>query len=131
VDRRGDLVAVVPNPFTGAMGLGPGLASDGRGGMVRVSAATRSFAQEPWDLGHIDGSGKTLDSGPEHRRCNRATVHTSAGADRDSRNRRHAQRPLQKRRRRGRRTVESEEVVKCGSANKADVTDSTSAAITS
>ena len=24
-----------------------------------------------WDLGHLDGSGKTLYQGPEHRRCNR------------------------------------------------------------
>lgn len=24
-----------------------------------------------WDLGHIDGSNKTLYQGPEHRRCNR------------------------------------------------------------
>jgi hypothetical protein len=26
-----------------------------------------------WDLGHVDGSGKTLYAGAEHRRCNRAT----------------------------------------------------------
>jgi hypothetical protein len=26
-----------------------------------------------WDLGHVDGSGKTLYSGPEHRSCNRRT----------------------------------------------------------
>jgi hypothetical protein len=26
-----------------------------------------------WDLGHVDGSGKSLYSGPEHRFCNRRT----------------------------------------------------------
>jgi hypothetical protein len=25
----------------------------------------------PWDLGHVDGSGKTMYQGPEHRKCNR------------------------------------------------------------
>jgi hypothetical protein len=29
---------------------------------------------EFWDLGHVDGSGKTLYLGPEHRGCNRATA---------------------------------------------------------
>ena len=29
--------------------------------------------REPWDLGHVDGSGKRMYAGPEHRRCNRAT----------------------------------------------------------
>jgi len=28
---------------------------------------------EPWDLGHVDGD-RTQHSGPEHRRCNRATA---------------------------------------------------------
>jgi hypothetical protein len=27
----------------------------------------------PWDLGHVDGSGKSQYAGPEHRRCNRQT----------------------------------------------------------
>jgi hypothetical protein len=26
-----------------------------------------------WDLGHVDGSGKSLYSGPEHQKCNRQT----------------------------------------------------------
>ena len=28
----------------------------------------------PFDLGHVDGSGKTQYQGVEHRRCNRATA---------------------------------------------------------
>jgi hypothetical protein len=28
---------------------------------------------EPWDVGHVDGSERTVISEPEHRRCNRAT----------------------------------------------------------
>jgi hypothetical protein len=28
---------------------------------------------EPWDLGHVDGTGKRQYSGPEHRKCNRQT----------------------------------------------------------
>jgi hypothetical protein len=29
--------------------------------------------QHKWDLGHVDGSGKTLYAGPEHASCNRRT----------------------------------------------------------
>jgi hypothetical protein len=28
----------------------------------------------PWDLGHVDGSGKTMYQGPEHRKCNRGVA---------------------------------------------------------
>lgn len=29
---------------------------------------------QPWDLGHVPGSGKQLYRGPEHRDCNRDTA---------------------------------------------------------
>jgi len=45
-----------------------------KAGIVRCARCGELIEpREPWDLGHFDGSGKTLYSGPEHRRCNRAT----------------------------------------------------------
>jgi hypothetical protein len=43
-------------------------------GLVRC-ARCLEFIQpdQPWDLGHVDGSERKLISGPEHRSCNRAT----------------------------------------------------------
>jgi hypothetical protein len=43
-------------------------------GLVRC-ARCLEFIQpdQPWDLGHVDGSERKLISGPEHRGCNRAT----------------------------------------------------------
>jgi hypothetical protein len=44
--------------------------------MIRCArAAARSSNPElPWDLGHVDGTERTVYSGPEHRRCNRQTA---------------------------------------------------------
>jgi hypothetical protein len=44
---------------------------------------TRIMPGEPWDLGHRDGSGKRVYSGPEHRRCNRATERHGVEGDRN------------------------------------------------
>jgi hypothetical protein len=44
-------------------------------GMVRCARCGELIKPgEPFDLGHVDGSGKTLYSGIEHRKCNRATA---------------------------------------------------------
>jgi hypothetical protein len=43
-------------------------------GMVRWARCGDLITpDEPWDLGHVDGTERTVHSGPEHRRCNRAT----------------------------------------------------------
>jgi hypothetical protein len=43
-------------------------------GMVRCArCGERILPGEAWDLGHLDGTERTLYSGPEHRRCNRTT----------------------------------------------------------
>lgn len=36
---------------------------------------------QPWDLGHVPGSGKRLYAGPEHSRCNRSTANERGAAD--------------------------------------------------
>ena len=49
-----------------------------RTGTVRCARCGKPIRpDEPWDLGHIDGTINTPNpqwSGPEHRRCNRATA---------------------------------------------------------
>jgi hypothetical protein len=43
-------------------------------GVVRCARCGEPIkAGDDWDLGHLDGSNRTVFSGPEHRRCNRAT----------------------------------------------------------
>ena len=43
-------------------------------GMVRCARCGELIAPgSPWDLGHVDGTVRRVYSGPEHRRCNRAT----------------------------------------------------------
>ena len=51
-----------------------------RGGVMCARCGREIVPGSPWDLGHVDGSGKGEYSGPEHRRCNRR-----AGARRGNR----------------------------------------------
>jgi len=42
-------------------------------GLVRCARCSELIEpNEPWDLGHVDGTERTVYSGAEHRRCNRA-----------------------------------------------------------
>jgi hypothetical protein len=41
------------------------------GGAVCARCGLPIVPGTPWDLGHVDGSGKTMYQGPEHRGCNR------------------------------------------------------------
>jgi hypothetical protein len=51
-----------------------GIAPMVEAGMVRCARCGQIIEPgTPWDLGHIDGTERTIYSGPEHRRCNRAT----------------------------------------------------------
>jgi hypothetical protein len=44
-------------------------------GMVRCARCADLIQPgEPWDLGHVDGTERTVYSGPEHRRCNPPAV---------------------------------------------------------
>jgi hypothetical protein len=51
-----------------------GIAEQVEAGLVRCARCGELIAAgEPWDLGHVDGSDRTVYSGPEHQWCNRAT----------------------------------------------------------
>jgi hypothetical protein len=42
--------------------------------MVRCARCGELIAPgQKWDLGHVDGTERTVYSGPEHRMCNRQT----------------------------------------------------------
>jgi hypothetical protein len=51
------------------------VAKEVKAGIVRCARCDELIQPgEPWDLGHADGTNQQVYSGPEHRRCNRATA---------------------------------------------------------
>lgn len=50
---------------------------------LRVGTTTEVLPGEPWDLGHVPGSGKQAYAGPQHRRCNRDTTNQRSTSDPD------------------------------------------------
>jgi hypothetical protein len=75
VDKRSGLAAVMPNLRERAhRARRRRWAPLVEAGVVRCTRCGELIRPgEPWDLGHVDGSERTVYSGPEHRRCNRAT----------------------------------------------------------
>jgi hypothetical protein len=65
----------VPNPYGNTHQLRRrGIAPLVEAGLVNCARCGKRIKPgDPWDLGHIDGSNQEVYSGPEHRRCNRAT----------------------------------------------------------
>ena len=44
-----------------------------KGDVICARCRRPILPQQKWDLGHVDGTERTVYSGPEHARCNRAT----------------------------------------------------------